>query len=107
MSGLVDFAIKASSLGLIDKSQAVSSRGSTPSFTNGRKWACLGDSITNRSNASAGKGFVDQMPKIAGSANLSVDSYVESGVPGNTTAQMLARYTSDISGKGVKIRFLS
>lgn len=76
------------------------------SFLSVRKWGCLGDSITNRSSAVAARGFIDQIPKIAGTAYLSGTDYVNAGVPGNTTAQMRARYGTDVRANGIRTLFM-
>lgn len=65
----------------------------------------LGDSITHGSNASAGRRWVDQLPRILGTATLSSRS-VEAGVPGQTSAEMLARYDSAVRANGAQALFL-
>jgi lysophospholipase L1-like esterase len=75
-------------------------------FLSSRKWGALGDSITNRSSAAAARGWVDQLPKLAGGACLSSANYVEAGNPGETAANMLARYETDIKAAGVKTLFM-
>lgn len=71
----------------------------------GVKAAFLGDSITHRSNAAAGRGYVDQIPRLLGTQVISATS-VELGVPGQRTDEMLARWDSQIKGQGFGIVFL-
>lgn len=71
----------------------------------GVKAVFLGDSITHRSNAAAGRGWVDQLPRILGTAVLSATS-VEAGVPGDRSDQMLARYAASVRANGAQVLFL-
>jgi lysophospholipase L1-like esterase len=70
----------------------------------GVKAVFLGDSITHGSNAAAGRRWVDQLPCILGTAVISANS-LERGVPGQTTAQMLARYATDVRANGAQVLF--
>lgn len=74
------------------------------SFYSGQKAGFLGDSITNSANAAAGRAFPEIAIMLCGSAYFS--SSVVAGVPGNTTAQMLARYDTDIRAQGVHVLFV-
>ncbi|MGN6724109.1 MAG: SGNH/GDSL hydrolase family protein [Marmoricola sp.] len=71
----------------------------------GVKAAFLGDSITHGSNAAAGRRWVDQLPRILGTSLVSSKS-MEKGVPGQTSAQMLARYATDVRANGAQVLFL-
>lgn len=71
----------------------------------GVKAVFLGDSITHRSSAAAGRGWVDQLPRILGTAVLSSRS-LEKGVPGDRSDQMLARYATDVRANGAQVLFL-
>lgn len=71
----------------------------------GAKAVFLGDSITNRSNAGADRGWVDQLPRILGTAVLS-DRSVEEGVPGERSDQMLARYATSVRANGAEVLFV-
>lgn len=71
----------------------------------GVKAAFLGDSITNGSNAAAGRRWVDQLPAILGTQVVSAAS-VELGNPGERADQMLARWDADIKDQGFGVIFL-
>ncbi|MDF2045168.1 GDSL-type esterase/lipase family protein [Microbacterium sp. Kw_RZR3] len=71
----------------------------------GVKAVFLGDSITHRSNAAADRGWVDQLPRILGTSVIAASS-VEAGVPGETSAAMLARYGSAVRANGAQVLFL-
>ena len=63
----------------------------TVSILPGLKWGFLGDSITNGSNAANfSYAFASQAVGMAGALYARPDSFA-AGVPGNTSAQMLAR----------------
>lgn len=68
----------------------------------GKIWAGLGDSITNGSTATASRRFIDQVPKLCGTAYMPSTSFINAGVPGNTSAQALARYDTDIRAAGAQ-----
>ncbi len=75
-------------------------------FASARRVGFLGDSITYGVGAAAGQNWTQQLTKIIGSANVSADSQVNAGVPGNTSGNMLARYGTAIRGSGVKFLYL-
>lgn len=93
-------------MGILDVPAISYPLGGAPSLRAQRKVGYLGDSITHGSNAGAGRRWVDQLPKILGTANISADSFIEAGVPGDTSTGMLARYETDIREKGVKFLYL-
>jgi lysophospholipase L1-like esterase len=85
----------------------------------GLKAVFLGDSITNRSSSAGGRGFIDQISKILGSAVISpigveinsgttntLGISVNAGIPGNTSAQMLARYSTDVKAYNPQVLFI-
>lgn len=79
-------------------------------YSGGRSWGFLGDSITNRSSAAAGRGYIDVLPWLVGTQHMAlvapntpVTGAVVSrpaGVPGETTAQMLTR-TDALIAQGI------
>lgn len=101
----MSFPVDIYKWGLAGQSQVISTSGQ-PSMNAARKVGFLGDSITHGSNAGAGRRWIDQLSKILGSAAISADSFVEAGVPGDTSTGMLARYATDIRAAGVKFLYL-
>lgn len=71
----------------------------------GVKAVFLGDSITNGSTAAADRRWIDQLPRILGTGVISANS-VEEGNPGETSANMLARYATSVRAHGAQILFL-
>lgn len=71
----------------------------------GAKAVFMGDSITNGSNAGAGRRWIDQLLRIIGTANLSATS-VEAGNAGERLDTILARYDADVRDAGAGIVFL-
>jgi len=93
-------------LSALAKSPAVAAAGNGQ-FLGGRYWGFVGDSITNRSGALAGRAFVDLVPHMVGTRYIAsttnptgIASTVE-GVPGQTSDGMVNRFAG-ILAKGVQ-----